>query len=70
MKVPSTLEIEIAFEQSLMSCQLGRRTAPSFATQSLFLSWLACSSSSVSAKRPMSTGMNSMPSVKECRPKV
>ena len=71
MKVPSTLEMRNRFGAFLTSsCQLGRRTAPSFATATLVPSCAACSNSSASANKPISTGMNSMPSVKEWMPKV
>ena len=65
MKVPMPHESQIAFEHFPKSSQLGKRTAPSLASAECLPSCAACSSSSLSAKRPMSTGMNSIPSVKE-----
>jgi hypothetical protein len=65
MKVPRQLDSQIARQHFFRSSQPGSRTAPSLATETLWRSCAACSSSSVSANRPISTGMNSMPSVNE-----
>ncbi len=70
MKVPSTLDIEIALAHLRKSARLGRRTASSARRSGTTWSCDACTSISLIAKRPVSTGTMPIPSDSSGSPKV